>query len=222
MRPIFKHLIRAAAFALVLTPWLLYRLSACLIGRAAAFPGWSQAFSLLPGLTGVYLRWAFYRWLLPECGADACIGFGTTFSHPSAHVGPRVYVGLFCSLGDVTLEADVLIASHVSVMNGAGQHGTDRLDIPIREQLGTWPRVTIGRDTWIGERAIVMADVGKHCIIAAGSVVTRPIPDYAIAVGIPARVIRYRTVTTTAKDETQSDIVTSCPLQPLEQDSNPP
>ena len=37
-----------------------------------------------------------------------------------------------------------------------------------------------------------MADVGKHCVIGAGSVVTRPIPDYAIAVGGPARVIRYR------------------------------
>ena len=37
-----------------------------------------------------------------------------------------------------------------------------------------------------------MADVGKHCVIGAGSVVTKPIPDYAIAVGVPARVIDYR------------------------------
>jgi virginiamycin A acetyltransferase len=192
MKPILKWLVRAAALILVLPPWLFYRLTALVVGRAAAFPGWSQAFSLVPGFTGVYLRWAFYRWALAECGADACIGFGTTFSHPTARVGPRVYVGVFCSLGDMTVEEDVLIASHVSVMNGAGQHGTDRLDVPIREQAGTWPRVTIGRDSWIGERAIVMADVGKHCVIAAGSVVTKPIPDYAIAVGSPARVIRFR------------------------------
>jgi acetyltransferase-like isoleucine patch superfamily enzyme len=192
MKPILKYLARAAAFVLILPSWLLYQLSAVLVGRAAAFPGWSQAFSLIPGLTGVYLRWAFYRCVLPECGVDACIGFGTLFSHPTARVGRKVYVGAFCSLGDVTLEDDILIASHVSVMNGAGQHGTDRLDVPIREQPGSFPPVTIGRDSWIGERAVVMADVGRHCIIAAASVVTRPIPDYAIAVGSPARVIRYR------------------------------
>jgi acetyltransferase-like isoleucine patch superfamily enzyme len=77
-------------------------------------------------------------------------------------------------------------------MNGAEQHGIGRLDVPIREQPGVWPRVTIGRDSWVGDRAIVLADVGKHCVIGAGSVVTRPIPDYAIAVGAPARVIRSR------------------------------
>jgi acetyltransferase-like isoleucine patch superfamily enzyme len=77
-------------------------------------------------------------------------------------------------------------------MNGGSQHGIERLDVPIREQPGTWVRVTIGRDSWIGDRAIVLADVGKHCVVGAGSVVTKPLPDYAIAVGSPARVIRYR------------------------------
>ena len=39
---------------------------------------------------------------------------------------------------------------------------------------------------------MIMADVGDHCVIGAGSVVTKPVPDYAIAVGSPAKVIRYR------------------------------
>jgi acetyltransferase-like isoleucine patch superfamily enzyme len=192
LKAVGKMMANAVARALVLPAFLAYHLGALVLGRTAAFPGWSQAFSLVPGLTGVYLRRAFYWWVLPECGADACIGFGTTFSHPTARVGPRVYVGAFCSLGDVTLEEDVLIASHVSVMNGTGQHGTDRLDVPIREQAGAYPRVTVGRDSWVGERAVVMADVGRYCIIAAASVVTKPVPDYAIAVGSPARVVRFR------------------------------
>jgi acetyltransferase-like isoleucine patch superfamily enzyme len=86
---------------------------------------------------------------------------------------------------------DVLIGSHVSIMNGPAQHGIGRLDVPIREQPGVWSRVTIGRDSWIGDRTIVLADVGRHRVIGAGSVVTKPIPDYAIAVGSPARVIRF-------------------------------
>jgi acetyltransferase-like isoleucine patch superfamily enzyme len=120
------------------------------------------------------------------------LSFGVIFSHPTAKVGRSVYVGAYCCLGDVALEDDVLLGSHVSITNGAAQHGIGRLDIPIREQPGTWPKVTIGKDSWIGDRAVVMADVGKHCVIGAGSVVTVPIPDYAIAVGVPARVIRSR------------------------------
>lgn len=195
MKAFLKGLVELLAAILVLPSFLLYRLGCLLLGPERAFPGWSQVYSLLPGLTGVYLRRAFYRLVLPRCGAGACLSFGTVFSHPTAEVGRNVYVGLFCCLGDVTLEDDVLLGSHVSVMNGSGQHGIERLDVPIREQPGVWPRITIGRDSWIGDRAAVLADVGAHCVIGAGAVVTQPVPDYAIAVGVPARVVRYRNAT---------------------------
>ena len=97
-------------------------------------------------------------------------------------------------MGDVELEDDVLLASNVSVMNGSRQHGIERLDVPIREQPGVFERVTIGRDSWIGERATIAASVGRHCVIGAGAVVTKPIPDYSIAIGVPARVVRDRRV----------------------------
>jgi virginiamycin A acetyltransferase len=93
----------------------------------------------------------------------------------------------------VTLEDDVLLGSQVSIANGGGQHGIERLDIPIREQPGTWPHITIGRDSWIGDRAVVLANVGEQCVIGAGSVVTRDLADRAIAVGVPAKVVRFRT-----------------------------
>jgi virginiamycin A acetyltransferase len=192
MKALLKAGVDGWATLMVLPALLMYRAGATVLGPGRAFPGWSQAFSLVPGLSGVYLRRAFYRRVFPACAADACISFGAVFSHPTAEVGRGVYVGVYCCLGGVTLEDDVLLGSHVSVTNGAAQHGIDRLDVPIREQPGVWPRVTIGRDTWIGDRSVVMADVGKHCVIGAGSVVTRPIPDYAIAAGVPARVLRYR------------------------------
>lgn len=187
-----KALANGLALILVLPGVGLYQFGSLVLGPEKVFPGWSQAFSLVPGLTGAYLRRAFYQLVFSRCGEDSFINFGTTFSHPTAEVGCRVYVGACCCLGDVTLEDDALLGSHVSIMNGRGQHGIDRLDIPIREQPGSWPRVTIGKDTWIGDRAIIMADVGKHCVIGAGSVVTKPIPDYAIAIGAPARVVRFR------------------------------
>jgi acetyltransferase-like isoleucine patch superfamily enzyme len=192
MKPALKAAVNAVALLLVLPCYLIYRVGGLFLDRQQAFAGWSQAFALLPGLTGVYLRRAFYRLVFPRCAADSCLSFGTVFSHPTAEIGRAVYVGLYCCLGDVTLEDDVLLGSHISIMNGARQHGIDRLDVPIREQPGVWPRITIGRDTWIGDRAVVLANVGNHCVIGAGSVVTKPVPDYAIAVGSPAKVVRFR------------------------------
>lgn len=192
MKRFFKAFGNGVALVLVLPAFVLFRLGALVLGPEKAFPGWSQAFSLVPGLSGVYLRRSFYRLVLPQCEADTCLCFGTVLSHPTARIGRRVYAGVYCCLGDVTLEDDVLLGSRVSIPNGGRQHGIERLDIPIREQEGKWPRVTIGRDSWIGEGALVMADVGKHCVIGAGSVVTQAIPDYAIANGVPARVVRFR------------------------------
>ncbi len=191
-KEIAKAALKSVATLVALPCVVAYRCGVILHGPERAFPGWSQAMSLLPGLSGVYMRRAFYRLVLPRCGDGVCVSFGAVISHPTAELGRDVYVGVGCMLGDVTLEDDVLLGSHVSIINGSGQHGIGRLDVPVREQPGVYPRVTIGRDSWVGDRALVMTDVGKHCVVGAGSVVTRPVPDYAIVVGNPARVLRYR------------------------------
>lgn len=187
-----KRLGDALALTAVIPAWVACRAAALIFGPQQAFAGWSQAFSLLPGVSGVYLRRAFYWLMLPQCGEGACLTFGTVLSHPTARIGRNVYAGTFCVLGDSTLEDDVLIGSHVSIINGGAQHGIERLDIAVREQQGRFPRVTIGCDSWIGDRAIVMVDIGKHCVVAAGAVVTKPVPDYAIVAGVPARIIGSR------------------------------
>ena len=192
MKKNVKAIVSGVSILLVAPVFLAYRLGCIILGSDRTFPGFSQGMALLPGLSGIYLRRAFYRLVLLRCEPGCCLCFGTVFSHPTAEIGRNVYVGVYGCLGIVTLEEDVLLGSHVSVINGGGQHGIDRLDVPIRDQPGTLPRVTIGRDSWIGDRSIVLADVGCHCVVGAGSVVTRPVPDYAIAVGNPARVIRYR------------------------------
>jgi acetyltransferase-like isoleucine patch superfamily enzyme len=92
----------------------------------------------------------------------------------------------------VHLEQNVLLAAGVHVPSGGATHGTDDIGTPIRDQPGARTLVTIGEGTWVGSAAVVMATVGKHCVIGAGSVVTKPIPDYSIAAGVPAQVIRSR------------------------------
>src|SRR5262245_46668776 len=56
MKGALKLLANLVAVLLVLPAFLLYRLAALLVGKDRAFPGWSQAFALLPGVSGVYLR----------------------------------------------------------------------------------------------------------------------------------------------------------------------
>jgi len=192
MKCLLKSAADRIAGILTLPCALGYWLGRAFAGSARAFAFWSQLMSLLPGMIGIYLRRAFYRWVLPRCDEDASIGFGTVLSHPTARIGRTVYVGPFCVLGEVTLEQDVLISSHVSIINGSRQHGIERLDVPVREQPGQWPHITIGRDSWIGDRAVILADVGRHCVVGAGSVVTRPLPDFAVALGVPASIVRYR------------------------------
>jgi acetyltransferase-like isoleucine patch superfamily enzyme len=192
MKRTIKLAAEGLALLAILPTFAFYLMGRAILGPEKAFPGWSQFMSLFPGLTGAYFRRAFYRLVFRKCGPDSMISFGTVFSGPHCSVGRRVYIGVFCCMGEVTLADDVLIGSNVSIMNGSAQHGIDRLDIPVREQPGDWPHITIGDDSWIGDRAIVMANVGKHCVIGAGSVVTKAIPDYAIAIGSPARIVRYR------------------------------
>ena len=150
MKSLIKHCVEFTALLIVLPAYGLYQVGAAVAGPDKAFPGWSETFSLIPGLTGQYLRRAFYSLTLERCDANTCLSFGAIFSHATASVGANVYVGSYCTLGAITLENDVLIASHASIMNGTRQHGIDRIDIPIRDQPGTFTPVTIGEGSWIG------------------------------------------------------------------------
>src|SRR4051812_48277612 len=89
LKSVCKAIANAMVILTVVVPVLCYRFACVFFGQLRAFPGWSQLFSLVPGMFGDYLRRAFYRLVLPGCGHDACISFGTVFSHPTAEIGNR-------------------------------------------------------------------------------------------------------------------------------------
>jgi len=86
----------------------------------------------------------------------------------------------------------VLLASRVSILSGIHQHGTENKGVPIRDQKGQYEVMQIEEDSWIGEGAVVGAHIGKHSIVAAGSVILRDVSPESIAVGNPARVTAKR------------------------------
>lgn len=94
----------------------------------------------------------------------------------------------------IIIEKDVLTADKVYISDNL--HNYEDVDIPIIKQpIKQCKPVVIGEGSWLGEHVCVIgASIGKHCVIGANAVVTKDIPDYCVAVGIPARVIkRYDT-----------------------------
>jgi virginiamycin A acetyltransferase len=189
----FKKGLAEAGTAFLTLPWILqHRIYAALFGPTRACMASSQRASRWPGIIGVYRRRALLKAVLARTGRGLHVSFGTVFSKATAECGDDVYIGSYCMLGDVRIGAQTLLADHISIPSGSSQHGTQRLDLPMREQAGTYRVVTVGRDCWIGSGAVILGDVGDHCIIGAGSVVTKPVPDYAIMAGNPARQIGDR------------------------------
>lgn len=189
---VFKRTLRASARLLVCIPYAMYFGLAAVGRRDRTFQAFSQCFSLIPGTTGEYLRREFYRLALKSCSADAVISFGTILSSPEAEIGARVYVGAYCVLGKVSVGNNTLIASRVSVVSGLQQHGIERTDIPIRDQEGIFRTVKLGEDCWIGEGAVIAADIGDHAVVGLGSIVIREVPEFAVVSGNPAERISTR------------------------------
>lgn len=114
-------------------------------------------------------------------------------SSSNLHIGNRCKIGRnnhIYSVKDIFLEDGILTASNVYITDNQHQyrnHDKYVMDQPI-EHLSP---VRIGAGSWIGQNVcIIGASVGKGCVVGANSVVLENIPDYSVAVGAPARVIR--------------------------------
>ena len=192
MKALVKMMLRLLFVILTLPFYLLFKLQSTLMGADQATTSWSQLMSLWPGMLGVYLRAAFYSLIFKHTSQELVIGFGTLFSQHDTQIGAGTYIGPQCNIGKCTIGKNCLLGSAVHIMSGKGQHNFSDPETPLREQGGVFTQVTIGEDSWLGNGALVMADVGKKCVIGAGSVVINPVPDYAIVGGNPAKVLGSR------------------------------
>ena len=94
--------------------------------------------------------------------------------------------------GKVEIGSNTIFGPNVSIH--AENHNFSNIDKPIKLQGATRKGVKIGEDCWIGSKVVILdgVTIGSHSIIAAGAVVTKDIPEYCIAGGIPAKVIKMR------------------------------
>lgn len=131
-------------------------------------------------------------------------------------IGSGVFLGrgtiLSCKDGDIVLMDHVNIGFHSEIFSGSsvtvgrhglfaaytylvgGGHSFEKADVPVLEQARTSVGITVGENVWLGTGAKVLDGValGDHVVVGANAVVTEDLPAGAVAVGVPARIVRRR------------------------------
>ena len=174
--------------------------------------------SFMPGFLGLKVRSKFYEWQFKD-HCTLMVGTGTEFISKKAiffsgkifigrnsfftadggtisvennsRFNVNVHINASCG-GKICIGKDCLIGPNV-IMRTAN-HSFDRIDIPILAQGHKCADIIIEDDVWLGSNVVILpgVKVGKGAVIGACSVVTKDIPSMAIAVGVPAKVIKYR------------------------------
>jgi len=148
-----------------------------------------------PSPIGDPIRWLVLKFFMKELKSMR-IKDGVTIWFPhGVSIGRRVSINEWVFIdgfGGVEIGDDCRIAHGCSFVSE--DHIFTRIDVPIHTQGKTGRKITIGRDCWFGAGVRVLKGVciGDGCVIGAGSVVTKSLPDFSIAVGVPAEVIGNR------------------------------
>jgi acetyltransferase-like isoleucine patch superfamily enzyme len=114
-------------------------------------------------------------------------------SDPVISVGERCLIGKGSGIVghlQIVIGDDVWTGHHVYITDQ--NHGYSDPDLPISRQVMPERPVSIGDGSWLGHGTVVLpgATIGRHVVVGANSVVTGPLPDYSVAAGVPARVIK--------------------------------
>ena len=158
-------------------------------GAEGTFQACAHLLALAPGLPGMYVRRAFYRLALDRCHAECHIGFGTVCTHRQVIIERGVYIGVWALIGSAHLREGTSIGSRASLLSGTELH-------EFRD--GRWTpmdptrlrQIALGPHAFVGEAAVVMADVERWAMVAAGTVVSSAVPAGVAVAGNPARFVR--------------------------------
>ena len=148
------------------------------------------------GAPGVLLRMKLYPHFLKYCGRGLTIKEYVVLKFPeNISVGDNVGISEFSWIdgnGKVEIGDFVRIGPYVSIISF--NHKFADKSTPIKLQGKVLLPVIIEDDVWIGSKAQILAGtkIGKGAVIGAGTIITKDVPPYAVIVGNPAKIIKYR------------------------------
>jgi len=143
--------------------------------------------SLFPFGIGNMMRRMFYKYTLKHMGHNVVFKFGSYCLYRNIEIGNNALIGIYNQLGECSIGDNALLGSHINIVSGKNQHVLNREQENAFYSQGVREKILIGKNVWIGNNAIIMANVGDNCIIGAGSVVTKEIPDNIVCAGNPAK-----------------------------------
>ena len=168
----------------------------------------------IPGRTGFVIRGSYWKPRFADGCSSLSLSQDVVITNPKAitigdhvsimqyaklyaHNEGRIEIGNYVSVnsnvqlgaadhGKIVLGENVLIGPNAVLR--ASNHQFSRIDVPIRSQGHSGGSIVVEDDVWIGANVVILPDVhiGKGAVLAAGAVVTRDVPSYVIAGGVPA------------------------------------
>ena len=152
-------------------------------GTSVVFPAGIEAPGNIVLGDRVYVGHQSYLAAVPLTGSQNCL----------LQIGEGSSIGRF---NHIFATRRVVLGAHVLTANGVyisdNLHGYQDVTTPILQQpIRQNGIVEIGDGSWIGHNACILGvRIGRHCVVGANAVVTRDLPDYSVAVGAPAIIIR--------------------------------
>lgn len=189
-RQMLKNVGGWLALALVSPCAAITAIASRLGDRNETFNFWAHVFAVAPGLPGMYLRRAFYRWTLDDCAPNCHIGFGVVFTQRNVRIEQDAYIGPYSLVGASVLRRGCLIGSRTSIVSGRNIHELQPDGTWGPTKPGKLRPVDVGEHSWIGEASTLIADIGRGALVGAGSVVAAPVPPGVMVAGNPARFVR--------------------------------
>lgn len=136
---------------------------------------------------------------LKSCGRGVWIGNDNIMTPSTISMGDYSKIGNRCVIqsthGEIKIGISARLGDGVNIHGGNHVYnGVGNLIVENKKPSGSDKPVILGNDLWIGANAIILAGVtiGDGSVVGAGSIVTKDIPPYSIAVGVPAKVVGKR------------------------------